>query len=140
MSDAAGTAADEVAYENTADLAWGRRALELYQRRELRVQALDTEGVVAYQAWGPCPRCDHDLNVQQTLSVPVPGLRGGVWATLTGRVIHNGSGIPDAVEVGCGCDRHHPGAPEQVRGCGVSFRLPTATPAVAPSTAPQISP
>jgi hypothetical protein len=129
VSDSTGTTVDGVAYENTADPAWGRRALESYQRRELQVQALDTEGVVSSQVWGPCPRCGHPLNVQQTLSVPIAGLRGGIWESLTGREPHADSGIPDTVEVGCGCDNYHPGAPEQVRGCGVSFRLPTAPPA-----------
>jgi hypothetical protein len=38
-----------VAYENTADEAWARKALDLYERRELQVEAFDTEGVVSAQ-------------------------------------------------------------------------------------------
>ena len=130
MDDTGDTPAAEAAYENTADEAWARQALDLYQRRELQVQAFDTEGVVSAQVWGTCPRCGHELNVQQTLSTPIAGLRGGrgLWAALTRRETPATPGIPDAVEVGCGCGHPHPGAPEQVTGCGVSFRLPTTPP------------
>jgi hypothetical protein len=126
--------AGEMAYENTADQVWGTQALELYQRGELQVEAFDTEGVVSAQVWGPCPRCGHDLNVQETLSLPVAGLRGHQWDALTGRARRGGSRIPDTIEAGCGCAHIHPGAPARadehgtVRGCGVSFRLPTVPP------------
>lgn len=128
MDDTAGTPATGVAYENTADEVWARQALELYQSRQLQVEAFDTEGVVSAQVWGTCPRCGHELDIQMTLSAPISGLRGGrgLWAALTGRDTPMTPGKPDAVEVGCGCRHTHPGAPEQVTGCGVSFRLPTA--------------
>lgn len=130
MDDTGDTSAAEVAYENTAAEVWARHALDLYQHRELRVQAFDTEGVVSAQVWGTCPRCRHALNVQQTLSTPIVGLRSGrgLWTALTRREIPAAAGIPETVEVGCGCGQTHPGAPEQVTGCGVSFRLPTAPP------------
>jgi hypothetical protein len=120
----------EVAYENTADEVSARQALDLYQRGQLQVQAFDTEGVVSAQVWGTCPRCGHELNVQKTLSTPVVSARGGsgLWATLTGRQAPAPAGIPDTVEVGCGCGHTHPGATAQVTGCGVSFRLPTVRP------------
>jgi hypothetical protein len=130
MHDTGDTSAAEVAYENTAEEAWARRALDLYRRRELQVQAFDTEGVVSAQVWGTCPRCGHQLDVQQTLSVPIVGSGGerGLWSALTGRDVPAAAGLPEAVEVGCGCGHTHPGAPEQVTGCGVSFRLPTTPP------------
>src|SRR5260370_11482782 len=130
VDDTAGTPVPEVAYENTADEAWARQAFDLYQRRELQVQAFDTEGVVSAQVWGTCPRCGHALNIQKTLSTPVAALRGGrgLWAALTRRDVPAAPGIPGAVEVGCGCGKSHPGAPEQITGCGVSFRLPTTPP------------
>ena len=136
MDDADDTLAGEVAYENTADEAWAREALELYRRGELQVQAFDTEGVVSAQVWGTCPRCGHQLDVQQTLTVPIIGSGGGrgLWQALTGRNAPAAAGIPDAVEAGCGCGHPHPGAPEQVTGCGVSFRLPTAPPGPAPAS------
>ena len=130
MDDTAGTPAPEVAYENTADEAWARQAFDLYQHRELQVQPFATEGVVSAQVWGTCPRCGHELNIQLTLSIPIAGLREsrGLWAALARRDVPVGPGIPDAVEVSCGCEHIHAGAPEQVSGCGVSFRLPTALP------------
>ena len=119
-----------MAYENTADEASARQAIDFYQRGQLQVQAFDTEGVVSAHVWGTCPRCGHGLNVQTTLSTPVVSARGGsgLWATLTWRQAPPPAGIPDTVEVGCGCGYIHPGAPTQVTGCGVSFRLPTALP------------
>ena len=94
------------------------------------MQAFNTEGVVSAHVWGTCPRCGHELNIQKTLSTPIAGLREGrgLWAALTRRDVPVAPGIPDAVEVGCGCGHTHPGAPEQVTGCGVSFRLPTTPP------------
>lgn len=125
------TPATDVAYENTADLQWALQALDLLQNHRLQVQAFDTEGVISAQVWGTCPRCSHELNVQQTLSSVFPSWREsrGLWATLAKRDAPAAPRIPDTVEVGCGCGHTHPGAPEQVRGCGVSFRLPTTPPA-----------
>jgi hypothetical protein len=136
VDDTGDASAGEVAYENTANEAWARQALDLYRRGELQVEAFDTEGVVSAQVWGTCPRCGHQLDVQQTLSVPIIGSGGGrgLWQALTGRDVPVAKGIPDAVEVGCGCEKTHPGAPEQVTGCGVSFRLPTAPPGPPPTS------
>jgi hypothetical protein len=130
VEDATGTPATEAAYENTADEAWATLAHDFYQRGQLQVQAFDTDGVVSAQVWGTCPRCCHDLNVQPILTAPITGLRDGrgLWASMTRRDGRRASRIPETVEVGCGCKRVHPGAPDQVRGCGVSFRLPTAPP------------
>lgn len=130
MDDDDAPPAAEKAYENTADEIWEREAVALHRDRRLQVQAFATDGVVSAQVWGTCPRCGHDLNVQQTLSVPIAGLREGrgLWQALTRQRASEAAGIPDAVEVGCGCGRAHPGAPDAVTGCGVSFRLPTAPP------------
>lgn len=134
MSDTTGTPSDGMPYENTADPVWARQALDLYRRRQLQVAAFDSEGVVSAQVWGPCPRCGHEMDVQSTLTTPVSELRRGWWSVLTGQATHDGGGIPQTVEVGCGCGRVHPGAPEKVLGCGVSFNLPTTPPADGPST------
>jgi hypothetical protein len=124
VDDAVGSAGTAVSYENTADEAWAQRALEFFRSRQLQVEAFDTEGVVSAQVWGTCPRCGHELDVQMTLSAPVVTWRGG-WSR-SGR--GNAFGVPAHVEVGCGCGLTHAGAPEQVTGCGVSFRLPTEPP------------
>jgi hypothetical protein len=124
MSDAAGPRS-EVAYENTAERVWADRARALYEQRRVQVAAFETEGVVSAQVWGPCPRCGHDLDVQLTLNTPIPGMRGP-----------RSKSIPPTVEVGCGCGHSHPGAPEKVLGCGVSFRIPTVPPTNPPSGPP----
>ena len=138
MGDTAGKPDTEIAYENIADETWARQAIDLYQRRELQVQAFDTEDVVSAQIWGTCPRCGHELNIQTTLSVPIAGLRDGrgLWETLTRRDIPEIPGIPDTVEAGCGCEHAHPGAPEQVTGCGVSFRPAYPPPRPIPAAHP----
>lgn len=133
MDDRTGTPVPDVAYENTADEVWGQQALSLHQGRQLLVETFDTAGVVSARVWGPCPRCKHELNVQMTLSVVLPDMRNGrsLWAALTGRDVPATPGIPETVDVGCGCERRHSSAPEHVSGCGVSFRLPTAAPSTA---------
>ena len=135
MGDTAGTPTAETAYENTADEPWARQAFDLYKHGELQVQAFDTEGVISAQVWGTCPRCGHQLNIQMILSAPIVGVREGrgLWAALTRREVPEAAGIPVTVEAGCGCEHTHPGAPEQVKGCGVSFRLPTAPPDTPPT-------
>lgn len=128
----------DVLYENTADPEWTRRALDLLRQGDLQVKTFRTEGVASAQVWGPCPRCGHDLNVQQTLSAAVGdfgNIRGGVWDALVGLAQQfNGhqesdeAPLPDALDLGCGCEHTHSGAPRRVIGCGASFRLPTAPP------------
>lgn len=132
--DETGRTADGVAYENTADRAWARRAVDLYQRHELRMKTFNTDGVISAHVWGPCPRCGHALDARPTLSATVPGLRDiTVGGTRWDRLIRRDAGarkppMPESVDVSCGCGHAHPGAPDDVRGCGLSFRLPTAPP------------
>lgn len=114
----------EVGYERTAAENWAQRAWDLYQSGQLRIAPFNTDGVISVQVWGTCPRCSHSLDVQQTLTAPVVTFRGG-WSSI-GR---KDTEIPPYIEVGCGCEHTHDGAPEHVKGCGVTFRLPTATPA-----------
>jgi hypothetical protein len=130
------TGPDQVPYENTADARWARKAMDLLRSRRLQVAAFDTEGVASAQVWGTCPRCGHDIDVQRTLTVPVPQVRG-LWTALTGRATPLRQGISDTVEVGCGCTHPHPAAPPNVLGCGVSFRLPITPP---PTRSPPSTP
>jgi hypothetical protein len=122
MDETADTTDAEVGYERTCDDAWAQRALGFYQSRQLQMQAFNTDGVISAQVWGACPRCGHSLDIQMTLTAPVVSWRGG-WSSV-GR--KGDAGIPADIEVGCGCGLAHGGAPENVTGCGVSFRLPTA--------------
>jgi hypothetical protein len=112
----------EVDYERTAADDWTQRAKDLYQSGQLRVAPFNTNGVVSVQIWGTCPRCAHSLDVQQTLTAPLV-TRGG-WP----HIGKQNTEIPPYVLVGCGCGVSHDGAPSQVTGCGVTFRLPTAPP------------
>lgn len=143
MSGNADMPSHDVPYENTTGRVWDDKARDLHQDRRLQVAAFDGEQVISAQVWGTCPRCGHDINIKPILTALVAGLRGrGLWATLTGRSPHDRPAIPDEVEVGCGCGRIHPQAPERpdgtgkIAGCGVSFRLPTTPPAA--STSPDV--
>jgi hypothetical protein len=147
MNDSTATPAGGVPYENTAEPVWADQALDLWQQRDLQVETfVNPQGVVSAQVWGPCPRCRHDLiDAQPTLTTPIPGLREGrgLWATLTGRHTPDRQTptVPKTVEVACGCRRNHPDAPQDILGCGVSFRLPTTPPATSTtSTAPTTQP
>ena len=130
MDDTGDASAGEVAYDNTADEASARQAIDLYRRSELQVKAFNTEGVVSAQIWGTCPRCGHQLNVQQTPASPcrlARGPRPTVGADRAGR--SRDGPVPRPWRPRRGWAHAHPGAPEQVTGCGVSFRLPTPPPA-----------
>lgn len=117
--------ADEVRYENTATESWANLALDAHRQGRLQAVVFTTDGVGSAQVWGSCPRCHHELNIQQTLTAAVVVDRG-IWSTLTQRSA--GAAPPDSVEVACGCGRGHQGAPDGVTGCGVSFRLPARAP------------
>lgn len=80
-------------------------------------------GVVSAQAWGTCPQRGDDLNVQPTLTTLVTEGRG-LW-TPWGRGAPSGQGIPESVEVGCGCEHTHLGAPagEVTVGGGLALAI-----------------
>jgi hypothetical protein len=144
MNQSKGTPGTGLPYENVAGRIWDAKAAALLQEHRLQIVTFSTEGVISVQIWGSCPRCEHELNVQSILTAPIAGLREGhfrsqLWAGLIERV-PGGDKIPDDVEVGCGCDRVHPGAPEHddghrgpSSGCGVSFRVSTYVTTAAPS-------
>ena len=115
----------EVGYQSIATDDWEQQVLDYYRSRQLQLQAFSTDGVVSVQIWGTCPRCQHSLDVQQTLTAPVVTYRGG-WKGITRT---GPADIPASVDVGCGCGLVHDGAPKDITGCGLSFHLPTAPPA-----------
>jgi hypothetical protein len=53
----------------------GRAASGLYQDGRLQLRVVDTNDVGSAQAWGPCPRCGHALDMQVTLRIATAGLR-----------------------------------------------------------------
>jgi hypothetical protein len=113
---------EEVGYKRTADDTYAQAAMLLYQSLKLQVKAFNTDGVVSAQVWGTCPRCTHSMDVQLTLTAPVVSFRGG-WSSI-GRK----NKIPPLIGVDCGCESPHDGRPAGLKGCGVSFSLPTAPP------------
>ena len=129
----------DVAYENTVDRRWGERAVEFLDGGLLQVKASEVDGVVSAQVSGPCPRCEHALDVRSTLAGAVADVRAGRdWLdVLTGRAAAV-TRVPEIVQVACDCGQAHRGAPPGGRGCGVSFRLPTRPPSAA--TAPKAWP
>lgn len=124
QEESASKDAAEVGYQSIAGGDWEQQALDYYRSRQLQLQAFSTDGVVSVQIWGTCPRCHHDMDVQQTLTAPVVTYRGG-WKGLGGKGPAN---VPASIAVGCGCGLTHDGAPKDTTGCGLSFRLPTTAP------------
>lgn len=117
--------AGEVGYQSIAGDVWEQQALDYYRSRQLQLQAFSTDGVVSVQIWGTCPRCRHNMDVQQTLTAPVVTYRGG-WKGVASK---GPADVPASIAVGCGCGLTHNGAPKDTTGCGLSFRLPTTPPA-----------
>ena len=102
---------DPYAYEWTLD------AFDSIQAGTLHREIIRDNSRVPILAriWGICPRCEHDLRYELPLSsVTYDGVLGGDLV------------LPPktrAVDVLCGCDHRHGGAPEGVAGCGIGFRV-----------------
>jgi hypothetical protein len=114
-------------YQESADYGWTENAFGLLERDELHGEVISRDGVTRSRVWGPCPRCDHALDDQQTHTA-VTSLMSGEWRTWTTvRTSEPGDDDHDAVyfpvDVSCGCGHGHPGAPAGKTGCGVSFRV-----------------
>ncbi|MFG2811252.1 hypothetical protein [Streptomyces massasporeus] len=104
------------AYLATTDFRWTERAFELLGAQRLTVSDHTADGVTGVVVSGPCPRCDHHFVDRRALDA-VTGMSGAT---------RNGDGRPSDVallDVTCGCDTAHEGAPEGTAGCGASFRI-----------------
>jgi hypothetical protein len=114
-------------YRESTEFAWTERAFGMLERGEMRGEVTSSRGIIHSRVWGPCPRCQHALDDQQTLTA-VTNLPGGEWRGWgTGRPTR-GQAEPRYydVDVSCGCGDSHSGAPEGKTGCGVSFRVELA--------------
>lgn len=114
-------------YQESTDFRWTEKAFGMLERGELHGEVVSPHGIIQSRVWGPCPRCRHILDDQQTLTA-VTNLPGGEWRG-GGAVAPDQSGRGDTgpkfydVDVSCGCGDRHSGAPEGKTGCGVSFRV-----------------
>lgn len=104
----------DVAYQATTAFRWTERAFHLIESGGMQADLVVGEGVVTATVGGPCPRCGHQFADRQ-VGQAVTAVRGG----------HSGKPLPRTVviDVSCGCGEPHTGAPEQVTGCGVAFRV-----------------
>ena len=114
-------------YHESTDFAWTEKAFGMLERGELHGEVTSSRGIVRSRVWGSCPRCQHALDDQQTLTA-VTNLPGGEWRG-RGVVVSDQPAGGQAgpryydVDVSCGCGDSHSGAPEGKTGCGVSFRV-----------------
>ncbi|MGO9081499.1 MAG: hypothetical protein ACLQDY_21075 [Streptosporangiaceae bacterium] len=125
MTDAA--APPDEPYHESADYSWTETAFNMLESNDLHGEVVSRDEIVRSRVWGPCPRCGHDLDDQQTHTA-VMGLMGGQsrgpGRTDAGQPDATDTGVPFfPVDVSCGCGDNHPGAPAGQSGCGVSFRV-----------------
>ncbi len=115
MTNGSGAASDS--YDERSDYSWTEIAFEQLEVGVLRGEIQAKNNVAWSRVWGPCPKCQHPLNDEQTLTAITGLSRPGTRGTK--------EDIPDhmAVDITCVCDERHVGAPEGVSGCGVSFRV-----------------
>lgn len=115
MPEDAGSTAN---YEKTTAFRWTERAFEFLESGRLCAEIRGPRpDVRSSHVWGECPRCGHHLDDWQPLSA-VTGVVGSRRPDSAGDTIE-----VEAVDVGCGCGTVHSGAPADVTGCGVSFRI-----------------
>lgn len=124
---AAGTRSSDEPYRESMEFAWTEKAFGMLQHGELHGNVIATHGIVQSRVWGPCPRCQHQLDDRQVLTA-VTNLPGGQWRGRGGTATTQSD--TDTVEpkfydidVSCGCGDSHPEAPAGMTGCGVSFRV-----------------
>jgi len=113
-SESAAAEQADVPYQVTTAFQWTERAFHMIESGGLLVGVVAADGVVTATVGGPCPRCSHQL-LDRQVGHAVTEVRGG----------HGGESLPRTVvvDVSCGCGEAHSGAPEQVTGCGVAFRV-----------------
>lgn len=119
------TQPETVAYTESAAVRWTDEASGMLRDGRLSARAFAADGVLSSRVWGPCPRCGHLLDDRQVHTAIVTGPRG--WPLRRRRRAVAPPPVLE-VDVGCGCRHTHPGAPEDVSGCGVGFRVELTVP------------
>lgn len=108
-------------YEESSDLRWTEIAVDMITKGSIDGRFKITGGIGSAHVWGSCPRCKHRFDVRQTLTAVIPGERTGVINE--GHQAPSAGLYPVAVDVDCGCSVVHPGGPDGITGCGISFRV-----------------
>lgn len=99
------------------DYRWTRQAFDAIQEGRLHRKIIRSdEKAVAAAVFGACPRCEDPLSFSLPLSAVITG---------SGVLGHDETrpGTTHPVDVTCGCETTHPGAPSGVKGCGIVFRV-----------------
>ena len=111
-------------YEESTAPEWTEIAFEELQDGRLQGEVITSHGVVRSRVWGECPACGHGLDDRQTHSA-VTSAFGGEWRGTedTGGDTGGAEPVYFEVDVSCGCEHAHPGAPSGRIGCGASFRV-----------------
>lgn len=98
----------------------------MLQSGTLHGEVLSRQDIVSSRLWGNCPRCGHPLDDKQTHTA-VTNLMS---RTRGSRKAKPSEGLGEDtgvryfdVDVSCGCEKTHDGAPDGRAGCGVSFRV-----------------
>jgi len=112
----------EEPFQELLGYEWTEKAYHMLMRGELNGEVISREKIIRSRVWGPCPRCGHDLDDRQTHTAVI-GIMGAETRGGTTRGGVDDEEAPFEVDVSCGCDGPHSGAPEGKTGCGVSFRV-----------------
>jgi hypothetical protein len=113
-SESAAAEGADVPYQVSTAFRWTERAFHLIESGRIQADMVVGEGVVTATIGGPCPRCGHQF-VDRQVGQAVTAVRGG----------HRGEPLPRTavIDVSCGCGETHTGAPGEITGCGVAFRV-----------------
>ena len=120
------TTPPEEPYQESVDFSWTEKAFEMLGHDDMHGEVISRGGIIRSRVWGPCPRCEHDLDDRQIHNAAV-GLMGGQRQDPRGPGGQPADGVPGPVffqvDVSCHCGTSHPGAPAGQPGCGASFRV-----------------
>lgn len=108
----------EVPFESHApyDYAWTLAAFDAIKAGTLHRSSVPVGKALLAKVTGLCPRCAHPIDWSMVMDASV-GAGGvlGVERRTESRVV--------SCDVVCGCPETHEGAPPQVKGCGIGFRV-----------------